>query len=159
MSLHVSSCVLTQLVPPPDLAKIIKKQLEQQKKRAAAMKEVALANVKEAVAQAPNRKYLVLQTVPGVDARLLSEAWAAVKNDVGALMVLSSDPAAGRVSVLGGVADGSALDANEWTRPVLEVLGGKGGGKKGVCMGNGTAVDKVDDALALAEKLAAAALG
>ncbi len=137
----------------------MKKQLEQQKRRTAVIREAAISSVKDAVAQAGNKSYLVLQTPAGVDTKSLMDAWLAVKKDIGALLVVSADREAGKVSVVGGVADGVGLDANEWTRPVLEVLGGKGGGKKGVCMGNGTAVDKVDEALALAEKMAAVALG
>lgn len=40
----------------------------------------------------------------------------------------------------------------EWARAVSNVVGGKAGGKEPTSIGNGTDVDKVDEALSVAMK-------
>lgn len=58
-----------------------------------------------------------------------------------------------------GVPDASLakLKANDWCNAVLAVLGGKGGGKPTAAQGQGPAVEKVDEALKVAEETASKA--
>lgn len=62
----------------------------------------------------------------------------------------------GKVLAYAGVPDArvKTLNAGEWVKAVLAVLGGKGGGKPGNAQGQGPAIDKVSDAQQAAEKFA-----
>jgi len=51
----------------------------------------------------------------------------------------------------------NGIDAASWVKPILAILGGKGGGKGDRAQGQGPAVDKLDEARAAAEAFAAAA--
>ena len=141
------------------LTTLVKRQLEDAKARSQAVKQQALADVRAAAAsaEAEGRRYVVLRTVDGADPKALSEVWTAVRGGVDALLVASVD--GGRVAVFGGCAPKGGLDAMTWTRSVLEMVGGKGGGKGGTCMGTGTTVERLGDALHMAEKVAREALG
>ena len=44
------------------------------------------------------------------------------------------------------------MDANKWASEVAEVVGGKAGGKGATCLGQGTKVDSVDEAVERARK-------
>lgn len=46
------------------------------------------------------------------------------------------------------------LNAGEWVKAVLAVLGGKGGGKPAVAQGQAPGIDKVPEALGLATQFA-----
>ena len=55
----------------------------------------------------------------------------------------------GKVLAYAGVPDSltKKLNAGEWVKAVLSVLGGKGGGKPGNAQGQGPAIDKTPQAL------------
>ena len=44
------------------------------------------------------------------------------------------------------------MDANAWANQVAEVVGGKAGGKGATCLGQGTKVESVDEAVERARK-------
>ncbi len=50
------------------------------------------------------------------------------------------------------------LKANDWVAAVLGVVGGKGGGKAGLAQGQGTNVERLAEAVAVADSTAAKAL-
>jgi alanyl-tRNA synthetase len=52
-----------------------------------------------------------------------------------------------------------SFTAKTWSAPVAELLGGKSGGKDEGTTGSGSQVAKIDEAVALAEKLATESLG
>lgn len=49
----------------------------------------------------------------------------------------------------------AALGAGDWVKPVLALLGGKGGGRPATAQGQGGDVGKLPEALLAAEQLAA----
>jgi len=50
------------------------------------------------------------------------------------------------------------LKAGDWAKAVSETVGGKSGGKDESAQGSGTNVDKIDEALGIAENFARVAL-
>jgi alanyl-tRNA synthetase len=74
-----------------------------------------------------------------------------------AVMILSPDAEAGRVSVVACVPKpliDKGLKAGDWVRTVTQILGGKGGGRPDAAQGSGTDLDKVKDAVAEARRSA-----
>ncbi|KAL6760811.1 tRNA synthetases class II (A)-domain-containing protein [Haematococcus lacustris] len=141
------------------------------KKVAEANKAVAAANKARAASQAltaadsavaAGKSYVVVKLDIGGDAKAATEAWIAItaKHAGLAAFITSADVDKGKVVVYAGVPKAlqSKLTAIAWVTPVLSIVGGKGGGKADVAQCQGTAVDKVDEAMAAAEAAAGAAL-
>lgn len=66
----------------------------------------------------------------------------------------------GKALAAAGVPDSMAkqFPAGDWLRGPLEVLGGRGGGKPNMAQGQGPNLDKLADAMRVAEEFAAAKL-
>ncbi len=74
-----------------------------------------------------------------------------------AVMILSPDEQAGRVSVVGVVPKpliDKGLKAGDWVRSVAEILGGKGGGRPDAAQGSGTDLTKLKEAATEARRIA-----
>lgn len=79
-----------------------------------------------------------------------------------AVMLLSPDPEAGKVSVMAAVPRGligRGLKAGDWVREVTALMGGKGGGKPEQAQGAGSDLGKLKQAGAEARKIAYRLLG
>ncbi|KAI0671691.1 tRNA synthetases class II (A)-domain-containing protein [Trametes maxima] len=71
------------------------------------------------------------------------------------IYIFSADKAAGKVAHVNAVSEeakGKGLDGREWASAVVEILGGKAGGKPDGAQGVGAEVTKVQDALEAARK-------
>ncbi len=74
-----------------------------------------------------------------------------------AIMILSPDEEAGRVSVMGVVPKpliDKGLKAGDWVRGVAEILGGKGGGRPDAAQGSGSDLSKLKEAATEARRMA-----
>ncbi len=74
-----------------------------------------------------------------------------------AIMILSPDEEAGRVSVMGVVPKpliDKGLKAGDWVRAVAEILGGKGGGRPDAAQGSGSDLSKLKEAATEARRIA-----
>lgn len=135
-----------------------KRILEAAKANAAANKQAAVAAAVAAgdAAVAAGRGYVILNLGVGSDAKALTEAWNALTAKHTSLAGLFLTADASKAVGYAAVPDAAQakLKANEWLGAALQVLGGKGGGKPGVAQGTGPAVDKLAEALAVAEKMA-----
>ncbi|CAG9461148.1 unnamed protein product [Pedinophyceae sp. YPF-701] len=146
-----------------EMSKLTKIVMEAAKAAAAAAKKEASANaVKAADAAAAAGQPFVAMRMDGIDGKTLGEAFVAITKahaDMCALFV-SADADKGKVLALAGVPESvqAKLKANDWVKWVLEVLGGKGGGKPGLAQGTGPNMDKADEALEAGKKLAGEAL-
>jgi len=145
------------------LTTLSKRVFEASKLAAAANKEKATSLAVTAADEAATlgASFVVIQMSVGAEVKPVTEAWYAItaKHSNMAALLLSSDMEKGKVLAYAGVPDAlqSKLKANEWVNAVLGVLGGKGGGKANVAQGQGTAVEKVEEAVAVAKSVAKAA--
>ena len=75
--------------------------------------------------------------------------------------MLAISNADGKVACFAMVPDTvtDALPANAWLAPVLEAVGGRGGGKAGQAQGSGTDVDAMPKAIEAAKAIAGEKLG
>eukprot|EP00741_Cyanophora_paradoxa_P013590 tig00020703_g13121.t1 len=139
-----------------------------QRKVLAAQKKAAEDKVKEAEttaldlgekANAAGQKFVVARIDVGLNAAGVGKLIDAIKSKAAAAPVLlfSADPSAGKVMAVASVPDAAVatLNAKDWVGAALEILGGKGGGKPNYAQGQGSAIDKVSDAISAAEKMAA----
>ena len=96
---------------------------------------------------------VIVDTVPAADNReALLAALKTVRDNCPrcAVMLMSIDPAAGKVAVACAVPEAmitKGLKAGDWLRDACAVIGGKGGGKPDSAMGGGTDAAKVPDAI------------
>ena len=139
---------------------LIRKLLDYKKAQATAVQAAAGAEALQAAetASAANAAYLVVAlNVPNA-AKALDAAYKAVEKQYPTLpcLFLSSDAEASKCSVFAAVPGdlSQKLNAGAWCKAVLEVLGGKGGGKANLAQGSGPNVDKAGDAAAVAEEFA-----
>eukprot|EP00891_Asterochloris_glomerata_P009564 jgi/Astpho2/9564/fgenesh1_pm.00146_%23_11_t len=98
------------------------------------------------------------QLPEGLDVKAMQEAWNAVQKEHPGLplAIFSVDQGKGKALLYAGVPESlsSKLNAGAWAKPVLEVLGGKGGGKPTGAQGQGPNVDKIQEAMDKARELA-----
>ena len=139
---------------------VLRRALEGKKAAAAALQaDAAAAAVREAaVAVAAGEAFLVRALDVPAASKALDAAYKAVEKSFPELpcLFLSPDAGAGKCGVLAAVpkALSKRLNAGDWCKAALEVLGGKGGGKAGSAQGSGPDVAKADDAAAAAADFA-----
>ncbi|KAI9792359.1 MAG: Alanine--tRNA ligase [Candelina submexicana] len=138
-------------------AKVHKAVLDEQKARQKAESKMAVDTIVDFFAKEENRDktHLVTKLPISANSKAVSEAINHVKtkSKEKSVYVFASDEREGKLvhgcyvseqSIKGGAS------ASDWSNVVSSVVGGKAGGKAPTSIGNGTNVDKVDDALALA---------
>ena len=95
----------------------------------------------------------------GSDRKALEAAMGTITsaNPNKAVMLMSPDQGAGRVSVMASVPKGivgRGLKAGDWVREVTGIMGGKGGGRPDSAQGSGSDISKLRDASAHARTFA-----
>jgi len=136
------------------LKKASKAQAADQAQRAQAVAQ-GVAN-----AAAGSSEPVVITTLElGSDRTALEAAVSTIQKTVPntAVMVLSPDPASGRVAVMASVCDSlvaRGLKAGEWIKETTGVMNGKGGGRPGSAQGSGTDLSKLKEAAAHARRYA-----
>ncbi|KAI9698401.1 MAG: Alanine--tRNA ligase [Candelina mexicana] len=138
-------------------AKVHKAVLDEQKARQKAESKMAVDTIVEYFAKEENRDktHLVTKLPISANSKAVSEAINHVKtkSKEKSVYVFASDEREGKLVHGCYVSEQSineGASASDWSNVVSSVVGGKAGGKAPTSIGNGTNVDKVDDALALA---------
>ncbi|KAL1524223.1 hypothetical protein AB1Y20_019130 [Prymnesium parvum] len=115
----------------------------------------ALSVAEEAVKA--GQRYAVLEVPGTVDSKGLQPLVQRILKQTGvAVLALTVDAEAAKVACYAAVpdADVGTLPANTWLKPVLEELGGRGGGKPGAAQGSGSEISNVAKALEIAKAIA-----
>ncbi|CAD7702717.1 unnamed protein product [Ostreobium quekettii] len=137
--------------------KIVQMEKEESEKNKKLAVTEAVAAADEAVAGA--KGHLVLRLEVGLDHNAVKEAVGAIQAKHGTLclMVFTADEAKGKALAYGAVPDSmtSKLKAGDWVKEALAVIGGKGGGKPNAAQGQGPNLEKLPEAMEVAEKYAA----
>ncbi|KAK9823998.1 hypothetical protein WJX72_006880 [[Myrmecia] bisecta] len=134
--------------------------LESAKKAGAANRETAIATALETAdkAAAEGAKFAVMAVNVGLDPKALLEAWNAIQKKHPALpaIMFSKDAAKGKALAYAGVPEALSkqLNAGEWVKGALAVLGGKGGGKPTGAQGQAPLFEKVPEAMQTATEYA-----
>ncbi|CAG8472517.1 17535_t:CDS:10 [Acaulospora colombiana] len=107
----------------------------------------------------PESPYLIKLVDVGSNTKAMASAISHVKTNLKdkATYLFTIDESSNRVShscIVGKPLIEKGLKANDWAKVVSESVGGKSGGKEDAAQGSGNNVDKVDDALRVAEKFA-----
>ncbi|KAL1982316.1 hypothetical protein VTN96DRAFT_1474 [Rasamsonia emersonii] len=102
-----------------------------------------------------DRSWLVAKLPISANSKAVSESLNYVKSKLSdkSVYLLAADPQQGKVAhgcYVSKVASDLGASASDWAGVVSGVVGGKAGGKAPTCIGNGTNVDKVDEAIAAA---------
>ena len=142
-----------------DVQVLIKAVMEEQKKAAAANKakaiEVAVAAGDDAAAS--GKSYFVIRMPEGMDAKALQEAYNAIQKQHSGMSVMFVAEINGKALAWAGVGkeSSSKLPAGDWVKAALEPLQGRGGGKPTCAQGQGPNTSGIEEALKVAEELAA----
>jgi alanyl-tRNA synthetase len=132
-----------------------------QKEAAAAKRSQAAAlarNIAESAATS-HEEVIVTSLELGSDRGAIEQAVKTIRDKCprAAVMLLSPDEGEGKVAVVASVPDvlvKRGLNAGEWLREAVAVLGGKGGGRPDMAQGAGPEVGKVREAIAAARTAA-----
>jgi len=138
--------------------KLLAKRLKEL--QAGASDRLAAGLVEEALASASaGGKYVVLE-LEGIDGKAMQPLVKRVIKET-SLPTIALSVADGKVACFAAVPDGAveALPANTWLKPVLEAVGGRGGGKAAQAQGSGPEVDGLAKAVEAARSIAGEALG
>ena len=112
------------------------------------------AQMAEAAA-AEGKPYAALQLAEGIDPKTLASAvQGAAKRSGLAVLGLSADTEADKVSCAAAAPEGGVLAANTWLSGTLAAVGGRGGGKPAAAQGSGKGAGQVGAALEAAEAIA-----
>jgi len=128
-----------------------------QKEAAAAARQRAAGLARQiAESAATAGEEVIISTVElGSDRGALEQAVKTIRDKCprSAVMLLSPDEEAGKVAVMAAVPEGlvkRGLNAGEWLRETVAVLGGKGGGRPDSAQGAGPELGKVKEAIGAA---------
>ncbi|GBB93113.1 hypothetical protein RclHR1_02110012 [Rhizophagus clarus] len=130
---------------------------EADKAQKAAQTKEAVDAINTYFNQNPDIPYLVKKL--DVESKAIANAIAHVKTNLKdkALYIFSVDESSGRIThscCVGKILTGKGLKASEWAKTVSETVGGKSGGKDDSAQGSGTNIDKLDEAIKIAEQFA-----
>ncbi|ERF71107.1 Alanine--tRNA ligase [Endocarpon pusillum Z07020] len=137
-------------------AKIHKQILDQQKAQQKAETKKALDTVTEYFQDPENKEATTFVTsLPITNAKAVTDTINHVKTKMPdkTVYLFAVDKTAGRVvhaCHVSGAASKAGASSSEWASTVSGVVGGKAGGKAPTSIGNGTNVDKLDEALTAA---------
>ncbi|RGB30544.1 alanyl-tRNA synthetase [Rhizophagus diaphanus] len=130
---------------------------EADKAQKAAQTKEAVDAINTYFNQNPDIPYLVKKL--DAETKAIANAIAHVKTNLKdkALFIFSVDESSGRIThscCVGKILTEKGLKASEWAKTVSETVGGKSGGKDDSAQGSGTNVDKLDEAIKVAEQFA-----
>ena len=132
---------------------------DQEKAEKATQVDHAVKHIKAVIEKTPDAPFLVEVLHVGSNTKALLQAINEVKSisPNTAVMLLSPDAEAGRVSHMCAVSDAIAekgLTADKWAKELEQVVGGKSGGKKTAAQGTGTDVGQLSAAVDIAKQFA-----
>ncbi|KAI1464270.1 tRNA synthetases class II (A)-domain-containing protein [Daldinia caldariorum] len=140
-------------------AKVVKAVVDEQKKRQKAESKTALDTVSAHFAKDENKeaKYFVGHLPISANAKAVADVVNHFKSKDKDRSVYIFGGSKTEGAVVHGVYVGTHLasqgvTAEKWAAAVTEVVGGKSGGKEPTRQGQGTNADKIEDAIAVAEK-------
>ncbi|KAH8158293.1 hypothetical protein CIB48_g9958 [Xylaria polymorpha] len=140
-------------------AKITKSVVDEQKKRQKAESKTALDTVTGYFAKDENKdaKHYIAHLPISANAKVVSEVMNHFKSKDKERSVYLFGGSKAEGAVVHGLYVGTHLasqgvTAEEWATAVSEVIGGKSGGREPTRQGQGTNPDKIDEAVAVAEK-------
>ncbi|CAB4397210.1 unnamed protein product [Rhizophagus irregularis] len=130
---------------------------EADKAQKAAQTKEAVDAINTYFNQNPDIPYLVKKL--DVETKAITNAIAHVKTNLKdkALYIFSVDESSGRIThscCVGRILTEKGLKASEWAKTVSETVGGKSGGKDDSAQGSGSNIDKLDEAIKVAEQFA-----
>ncbi|PKY22414.1 alanyl-tRNA synthetase [Rhizophagus irregularis] len=130
---------------------------EADKAQKAAQTKEAVDAINTYFNQNPDIPYLVKKL--DVETKAIANAIAHVKTNLKdkALYIFSVDESSGRIThscCVGKILTEKGLKASEWAKTVSETVGGKSGGKDDSAQGSGSNIDKLDEAIKVAEQFA-----
>lgn len=132
----------------------VAKKLKEASKALAAQRSKAAQELAQSIAleaQGSSEDIVVATLDLGSDRSALEAAVSTISKAVPnkAVMVLSPDEDAGKVSVMATVSElmiGKGLKAGDWIRETTSIMGGKGGGRPNSAQGSGSEIDKIKEA-------------
>ncbi|KAI1772611.1 tRNA synthetases class II (A)-domain-containing protein [Hypoxylon cercidicola] len=140
-------------------AKVVKSVVDEQKKRQKAESKTALDTVTAHFAKDENKesKYFVGHLPISANAKAVADVMNHFKSKDKERSVYLFGGSKAEGAVVHGVYVGTGLasqgvTAEKWAGAVSEVVGGKSGGKEPTRQGQGTNADKIEEAVAVAEK-------
>ncbi|CAG8495140.1 7842_t:CDS:10 [Funneliformis mosseae] len=133
--------------------------LEADKAEKAARTKEAIDAINTYFEQNPDNHYLIKKLDVGSNTKAIANAIAHVKTNLKdkALYIFSVDENSSRIThscCVGKPLTEKGLKASEWAKTVSETVGGKSGGKDDSAQGSGTNIDKLDEAVKVAEQFA-----
>tara|TARA_R110000782_G_scaffold13976_5_gene40927 strand:+ start:8738 stop:11647 length:2910 start_codon:yes stop_codon:yes gene_type:complete len=140
----------------------LQERVKQASKAASAAKAAEAQKAAQGIAAsaAGSPEPVVIATLElGSDKAALDAGMTVIRNacPTKAVMILSPDADAGRVSVMASVPKpmiDKGLKAGDWVRAITEILGGKGGGRPDTAQGSGSDLSRLKDAAAEARRMA-----
>ncbi|WP_341708266.1 alanine--tRNA ligase [Halopseudomonas sp.] len=138
--------VLDKLTALVERSRLLEKEVEQLKAKAASAAGSDLASA----AQQIGERTVLVQRVDGQDGKSLMALVDQLKNKLGSAAILLGGESDGKVVLVAGVTKDLAgqLKAGDWIRTTAQAVGGKGGGRPDMAQGGGTDVAALDQALA-----------
>ncbi|KAL1311623.1 hypothetical protein AAFC00_001734 [Neodothiora populina] len=136
-------------------AKITKENTDHQKAAMKAENKKVMDTINEHFTKNPDSKKLVVRLPISANSKALSEAFKAISSknkDKTIYLIAADDEKVAHGCHVSDDAKAKGADAVKWSSAVAGAVGGKAGGKGATSLGQGTQVDKVDDALELARK-------
>ncbi|KAI8980149.1 tRNA synthetases class II (A)-domain-containing protein [Trametes punicea] len=124
-------------------------------KEAAANKAAAVDALQEYFKSNPQAAAYFAVLNVNANAKVMQAVVLQAKKLRKSIYIFSADQAAGKVAHVNAVSEdvkAKGLDGREWASAVVEILGGKAGGKEDGAQGVGTEVSKVQEALEVARK-------
>jgi len=138
--------------------KLLLKRLKELQSGAA--DQAAAVAVAQAMEAASGGATYVLLELEEVDGKAMQPIVRQVLKEAN-LPVLALSKTDGKVACFAAVPDAltDSIKANEWLKPVLEQVGGRGGGKPGQAQGSGATLDGYEKAIEVARSVATETLG
>ncbi|KAI1488003.1 tRNA synthetases class II (A)-domain-containing protein [Biscogniauxia mediterranea] len=140
-------------------AKVVKSVVDEQKKRQKAESKIALDTVTGHFAKDENKdaKFFIGHLPISANSKAVADVMNHFKSKDKERTVYLFGGSKTEGAVIHGVYVGTSLasqgiTAEKWAAAVTEVVGGKSGGKEPTRQGQGTNADKIDEAVAVAEK-------
>ena len=138
------------------VAKVVKENLDHQKTTQKAENKRVLDAVNEHFDGNKESKTLVLSLQVSAGSKAVQEAIKAISSkqkDKTVYLVGKAEDKVVHGCFVSDEAQKKGLDANKWANEVAGVVGGKAGGKGATSLGQGTQVEKVDEAVEKARKV------
>ncbi|KAK3675652.1 Alanine--tRNA ligase [Recurvomyces mirabilis] len=137
------------------VAKVVKENLDHQKSAQKAENKKVLDAITEHFSTQKDAQTLVLSLPVSSGSKAVQEAIKMVstkQKDKTVYLLLKAEDKVMHGCFVSEQAQKKGVDAGKWAGTVAEVVGGKAGGKGGTCLGQGTQVERVEEAVEVARR-------